>query len=615
METDFFDGDDFDLIDEAYQEFNNKKAELKDQAKVLVLDDETGNLEVLEGVLNHSFKLKTFLNAEEAIKALEEEDFHVILSDQRMPMMLGTEFLVKAKKIRPEAVRMILTGYSDVEDIISSINSGEVFRYILKPWNKDELLTTVKQAAEKSQLERENKKLLYELKKVNLELAEKVAEQTKDLRVLISQILPDELIDKALYQEYGFKLLNISLMFIDLVGSTAYHEDIKNREIIGKKFQELQTMLFHCIQENHLGHYVSETGDGCFSIFGTPFKTQTHQIDAVLAGLQVLFRYKWNQLNSKDPHPGKGLRISIHSGEVVVGHTGPKQKIGYNALGPAINIAARIEPLAPTNSVLITEVVKDNINHIFKIKEHGKFKLKGIEEDQNLYIVEGIKTVLDNDKRVLEKSRIHNFIGENLGGNFEERIFDIQKNMFPGVDFLKNESLDGGILHARAVAIFSSALAKKVGILEDKIDFNLIYAAMLHDAGKVFIPRSILLKRFGEMPDEEKDLFKKMSLSTLAILRNHGFSKQVCYMVKRFYFCKNQERENPSFELEEKELTGDEYYDNLVECIILADYYDALTNRKLFYQDEGMGPREALKFMKENLEYKYLNDFVDLLSE
>nr|ACU83547.1 CheY-like receiver [uncultured bacterium HF130_AEPn_1] len=618
MSMDFFENEDFLAIDKAFD--NAKKAEEKKKAqkhsKILVLDDEPGNLEVLVRILDQEgYEVSAYVSANEALASLKTEDFHVILTDQRMPEMLGTKFLVQAKDIRPEAVRIILTGYSDVEDIIESINSGEVFRYILKPWVKEDILQTVKNAVGKSKLERENRKLLVELKKANSVLKEKVEEKTRDLRDLLSQILPEELIDKALYQKYGFKKLNISLMFVDMVGSTEYLEKIKDPEIIGEKFQDFQSMLFQCIQQNHLGQYISETGDGCFAIFGTPYKSKTHQIDAVLAGMQILYRYSWNRLNSNSPFPGTGLRISINAGDVVVGHTGPTQKVGYNALGPPINMASRMEAHAPIDSIIISEEVKESIEQLFSIDELGTFPLKGIKGERPLYTVRDIIGVLENPRRVATNSNIHSYIKDNLGSNLEEKIKHLQIKMFPAIDFLKNESLDGGIFHSRAVCIYTLCISHYLGLSSEPLDFNLVYASLLHDCGKVRVQRNILLKDLDEMTFEEKEQLALLSSHTIDMVKEAGLPKEVQKMIERFYSIKS-ERSRPDFRFNNVHIPekDDSKRDDLVECIILADIYDAVTNRKLFCKEKGLAPEDALKYMEEKLDYKFTKDFVKLFS-
>lgn len=117
--------------------------------KLMVVDDEIDNLDLLYRTFRREFDV---YRAESAFKALETLDskgeMAVIISDQRMPEMNGTEFLSKTVERFPDTIRILLTGYTDVEDLVEAINSGQVFKYITKPWNPEELKSVVQQAAE-----------------------------------------------------------------------------------------------------------------------------------------------------------------------------------------------------------------------------------------------------------------------------------------------------------------------------------------------------------------------------------------------------------------------------------------------------------------------------------
>ena len=116
--------------------------------RMLVVDDEPDNLDLLFRTFRRDFKV---LKAESGIEALEilsdEGEVAVIISDQRMPEMKGTEFLSKTVPDFPDTVRIILTGFTDVEDLVEAINAGQVYRYITKPWDPDELKFVVDKAS------------------------------------------------------------------------------------------------------------------------------------------------------------------------------------------------------------------------------------------------------------------------------------------------------------------------------------------------------------------------------------------------------------------------------------------------------------------------------------
>ena len=117
--------------------------------KLMVVDDESDNLDLLYRTFRRDFRVYKADSGVSALQVLETEgEMAVIISDQRMPHMNGTEFLGKTVEQFPETIRILLTGYTDVDDLVDAINSGKVFKYITKPWNPDQLKGIVQQAAE-----------------------------------------------------------------------------------------------------------------------------------------------------------------------------------------------------------------------------------------------------------------------------------------------------------------------------------------------------------------------------------------------------------------------------------------------------------------------------------
>lgn len=115
--------------------------------RVLCVDDEPNILRSLTWLLQKDFEVRTATGAREALALVEEHDFDVIISDQRMPGMSGSDFLHEAGQISPRSMRIMLTGYSDLQGMVRSVNDSEVFRFINKPWKIDELPAVVAEAA------------------------------------------------------------------------------------------------------------------------------------------------------------------------------------------------------------------------------------------------------------------------------------------------------------------------------------------------------------------------------------------------------------------------------------------------------------------------------------
>jgi two-component system response regulator HupR/HoxA len=131
---------------------------------ILIIDDEVRSLETLERILDEDFDIKSASNIEAGRAILEKEWVQVILCDQRMPDMTGVEFLKEVREQWPDVIRMIISGYTDAEDIISSINEAGIYQYITKPWQPESLILTLKNAVRLFHLQRENELLAIELK-------------------------------------------------------------------------------------------------------------------------------------------------------------------------------------------------------------------------------------------------------------------------------------------------------------------------------------------------------------------------------------------------------------------------------------------------------------------
>ena len=154
---------------------------LKNTYNILYVDDEEHNLNSFRAALRRNYNVFTAISAEKGMEVLATTDIHVIITDQRMPNMTGVQFLQHIPG-NQENIRMILTGFSDMESIIDAINTGKVYRYITKPWDKDDLKITIDNAIETIMLRRNNKQLIHELQTYNEQLEEKVRKRTLELQ-------------------------------------------------------------------------------------------------------------------------------------------------------------------------------------------------------------------------------------------------------------------------------------------------------------------------------------------------------------------------------------------------------------------------------------------------
>ncbi len=149
---------------------------------VLIVDDEVLGLDTLKRILEDDFDVHTAQTVEEAKQILEREWVRIILCDQRMPEITGVEFLKQVRDLWPNVIRMIISGYTDSEDIISAINEAGIYQYITKPWHPDRLILTLNNANQLFDLQRQNESLSVELKMTPEHLDQQLAKKRQNLR-------------------------------------------------------------------------------------------------------------------------------------------------------------------------------------------------------------------------------------------------------------------------------------------------------------------------------------------------------------------------------------------------------------------------------------------------
>ncbi|MCX8070730.1 MAG: response regulator, partial [Thermodesulfovibrionales bacterium] len=136
------------------------------------VDDEPNVLSSLKRIfLDDDYIILTANSGKEGLEIMNNEEVQIIISDYRMPVMNGVEFLKEARLLQPDTVRIVLSGYADAGAIVSAINEGQIYKFIPKPWNDDELKVTISNAIERYNLFKQNKLLTEQLKTRNEELS------------------------------------------------------------------------------------------------------------------------------------------------------------------------------------------------------------------------------------------------------------------------------------------------------------------------------------------------------------------------------------------------------------------------------------------------------------
>jgi class 3 adenylate cyclase/FixJ family two-component response regulator len=376
---------------------------LKDVFNVLYVDDEENNLNSFRAALRRNYNIYTALSGEEGMDILSKNDIHVVVTDQRMPNMTGVQFL---QHIPPEKdnIRIILTGFSDIESIIEAINTGMVYRYITKPWDKDELKITIDNAIETIMLRRNNKHLIEELKEYNEQLEEKVFLRTKEIEKqkeiieaaklqsdsLLLNILPGEIADelKKFGKSYARKHDQVSVLFADIKGFTSIAEKLTPVKLVTQLDEVFGA--FDNIIAKHGMEKIKTIGDAYMCACGLPLADNENAIKSVNAALDMQqFIKEFGAANKIQNLPVFEIRIGIHTGPLVAGVVGLK-KFAYDIWGDAVNLASQMEQHSEPGKVNISGETYSLVKNYFNCTYRGKIETKS-KGEVDMYFVDSVK--------------------------------------------------------------------------------------------------------------------------------------------------------------------------------------------------------------------------------
>lgn len=157
--------------------------------RVLYIDDEENNLQAFRAAFRRQYEIYTALSAAEGLKIMQHVDIHVVLADQKMPNTTGVEFFKSIVKTHPDPVRILLTGYTDIEALADAINHGDIYRYVAKPWNDLELHNSMKNAYDSYVARADLKNKITELEKTNDELNRFIYSISHELRAPLVSVI------------------------------------------------------------------------------------------------------------------------------------------------------------------------------------------------------------------------------------------------------------------------------------------------------------------------------------------------------------------------------------------------------------------------------------------
>jgi len=342
--------------------------------KILVVDDEP-DLQTLikqkyrKKIRNSEYDFAFASDGQEALDKIEiDKDFDLILSDINMPRMDGLTLLSRVKEENPLLKTVIISAYSDLENIRTAMNRG-AYDFVTKPVDFNDLSITLEKTIEHT------KQLKSTLKAVR---------ENNILKMYVDDSLLN-FMDSKKFEEHLEKneLIVASVMFVDICGFTAFSEkETPNKvvSILNQYFDEIVNTIIE-----HGGYIDKFIGDAVMAIF----KDEHHLEQAVEAALAL--RDKIDEIK-KDTDLSLftgSIAIGICDGQVLVGNIGSKslKRFDYTVIGDVVNTAARLEGLAKENQIVIAEKSYEKIKESFRCEHLDLFHLKNKELKVNVYNV------------------------------------------------------------------------------------------------------------------------------------------------------------------------------------------------------------------------------------
>lgn len=374
-------------------------------ATILLVDDEPRVLDALEALLAMEHRVLRADRADVALDRLRAQDVAVVLSDQRMPGMTGTELLARSREVAPHAVRILLTAFTDIDAMMESINAAGVYHFLLKPWDPNELRHLVGRAVEHHRLGREREVLLGDLAAKNTALEQALGHlratqgdlvREASVRSQLQRYVSPRLVDLAIANPGILELpgdwREATVLFADIRGFTRLIQSTAAPVVIGllnEYFAEMIDVIFR-----HQGTVEQLVGDEIVALFGVPEPGPDDARRAVRAAVDMVAAVRrlaagW----AADGRPAFDIGVGISSGRVLAGTIGSERRRELIVVGRSVIEAARIQRMTRLFDahIIVGEKTFRQVVEAVEYRELGTPRLKGIRQRQTLYEVHGLR--------------------------------------------------------------------------------------------------------------------------------------------------------------------------------------------------------------------------------
>ncbi len=371
---------------------------------IFYVDDEPNNLTVFEAIFPSEWDIRTFTHANDALRALETVRPWVIVSDQRMKQVNGVEFLQSVRQLCAESIRILTTGYSDESMVVESVKKAQIYDYIRKPWDEDELLASLNRAVGLYRANREARELHAQLEAREALLAR----QNQDLHTALNQVavvrrelecwVPPFLLWMIEGQLVHFPIKkDIVGITFDIVGSSEIHD-------VFAAGKTLRGRVIHAFSETvlrHGGWRESHSGDSAYGHFGLlqdeqgidPFtRAMAAAMEFRLALLQLGETYGVTVNCGVSLHLCRESKVDVHTVELETPRGKVTQK-SFDTTSPEIDLLHRMEKAVhelPGTNIILSKSFLAGLSVVPPLLVAlGSCRLRGQKRSEELYLLPG----------------------------------------------------------------------------------------------------------------------------------------------------------------------------------------------------------------------------------